>query len=108
MKRIYTTEDYRYLRDELIGKLKIAKGRVVRETFPDGEKYKRIEDQIKGDSCYILSGLQTDANFVELLELATFLVENDAKKITMIIPYFGYSTMERATKPGEFVLFGCR
>jgi ribose-phosphate pyrophosphokinase len=104
MRRIYSTETYRYLRDEILGLgAKMTLGRTERKIFPDGEKYRRITDNTAGDTAYILSGLDTDSNFMEVLETAIFLVENNVKKLNIIVPYFGYSTMERAAKEGEFV-----
>jgi ribose-phosphate pyrophosphokinase len=84
-----------------------VKGKVERKQYPDGEYYKRIKDNVRGHSCVILAGLQTDSNFMEVLETAHFLVEADCKKLTIIVPYFGYSTMEKKSKEpgreGEFV-----
>jgi ribose-phosphate pyrophosphokinase len=104
MRIIYTTEDYRYMREELLKSgAKLAKGDTERAAFPDGETYRRVKDKTAGHHCIILAGLQSDSNFMEVCELSQYLVEHDAKKLTIIIPYFGYSTMERATKSGELV-----
>lgn len=104
MRIVYTTADYQYFADELLNSgAKLKRGDIETASFPDGESYKRIKDKTAGHHCIIVAGLQTDSNFMEVCEMSQYLVEHDAKKLTVIIPYFGYSTMERATKDGELV-----
>jgi ribose-phosphate pyrophosphokinase len=45
----------------------------------------------------------TRRSTLELYDLACGLVMYGAYRMRMVIPYFGYSTMERSTKPGEIV-----
>ena len=81
----------------------VKEGNIDYQSFPDGELYTRVKDRVVGENCVILSGLNSDNNFMQVCEMAQFLVEHDARKLIFIIPYFGYSTMERATKEGELV-----
>src|SRR5205814_1132047 len=50
-----------------------------------------------------IGGTISDGDTLELYDLATGLVQNGAQSLTLLIPYFGYSTMERPVKPGEVV-----
>jgi ribose-phosphate pyrophosphokinase len=50
-----------------------------------------------------VGGTISDADTLELYDLACAAAKYDAKSVTMLIPYFGYATMERAVKPGEVV-----
>lgn len=78
-------------------------GSVKRETFPDGERYQRMETNVSGQDVVLLSGTHTDAATLELFDLACAIVKSGARRLTLLIPYFGYSTMERATRAGEVV-----
>jgi ribose-phosphate pyrophosphokinase len=80
-----------------------AAGEVERKRFPDGEVYQRIVSQVRGEDVAIVGGTSTDQAAMELYDLASGLVECGAHSLTLVIPYFGYSTMERAVRPGEVV-----
>jgi ribose-phosphate pyrophosphokinase len=51
----------------------------------------------------VVAGTQTNDDIVELISICSTLVTLGAKRLNIIIPYFGYSTMERSTKFGEVV-----
>lgn len=42
-----------------------------------------------------------NANTMELYDLAQGISHSGAKSLAIVIPYFGYSTMERAVLSGE-------
>lgn len=98
MKLLYSTADYNYLAAELLKEEgnEFIKGNIERKTFPDGERYIRIADHVTGSDCAILSGTCSDANTLEVFDLASTLVNQGANKLTLIIPYYGYATMEKA------------
>jgi ribose-phosphate pyrophosphokinase len=78
-------------------------GTVVRKTFPDGEHYQRIETDACDRDVVLIGGTIDDAATLELYDLACGLVSAGAYRLRMIIPFFGYGTMERAVRPGEIV-----
>jgi ribose-phosphate pyrophosphokinase len=78
-------------------------GEVERQTFPDGELYMRIETPLDGRDVLLVGGTVDDAATLELYDLACAIVKYGARRLTLVIPYFGYSTMERATRRGEVV-----
>jgi len=51
----------------------------------------------------LLGGTVSDQATLELYDLASSLVSYGANSLTLVIPYFGYSTMERAVLSGEIV-----
>jgi len=85
---------------------KLAKGKLgqvdVRE-FPDGERYQRIVTNVSDKDVVLVGGTISDQDTLELYDLACALVKYGARSLDLIIPYFGYSTMERAVKLGEVV-----
>ena len=52
----------------------------------------------------VLGGTITDADTLTLYDLACAIVGQGARTMTLIIPFFGYQTMERRVKRGEVVV----
>ena len=76
---------------------------MTRETFPDGEHYMRIDTDPADRDVILVGGTPDDESTLELYDLACGLVTGGAYRLRMVMPYFGYSTMERAVHPGELV-----
>jgi ribose-phosphate pyrophosphokinase len=51
----------------------------------------------------LIGGTVSEPDTLELYDLACGLTHWGARRIDLVIPYFGYSTMERAERPGEVV-----
>ena len=104
---IYSTEESAYFA-ELIGKeLGVKPSKIEREEFPDGELYHRLEiadkSELFGQTVIFVSSTQSDKTFDELEKIGHGLAEMGVKRRIFVIPFFGYSTMERAVLPGEMV-----
>ena len=81
-----------------------AVGRITRERFPDGEHYLRLDDEVNDRDVVLVGGTFDHDATLELYDLACALVESGASTLTLAVPYFGYSTMERAVRRGESVM----
>ena len=99
---LFATRAYRPLQ-RLICSDTVRRGVVARSDFPDGERYLRIDSPVRGRRVAVLGGTIDDASTLELYDLAGALVLEGARSLTLLIPYFGYSTMERQAKAGEVV-----
>ncbi|MBK9756845.1 MAG: ribose-phosphate pyrophosphokinase [Nannocystis sp.] len=73
------------------------------DTFPDGERYMRIASEVDGRDVVLLGGTISDAATLTVFDLGCALVRCGARRLTLIVPYYGYATMERAVHPGEVV-----
>ncbi len=89
--------------EELIWQLDAERGVIKRRQFPDGEHYQRILTAIEGRRVILVGALVDDSSTLRLYDLACALVNNGALRLELVIPYFAYSTMERAVHPGEVV-----
>ncbi|HEU4533246.1 MAG TPA: ribose-phosphate diphosphokinase [Polyangiaceae bacterium] len=100
---VVSLRDYEYLGAELAAALDVRTGAVERKTFPDGEHYRRFEGDVDQRHVVLVGGTASDEATLELYDLAGAAVGHGASRLTLVVPYFGYSTMERAVRPGEVV-----
>ena len=103
MQILFSISSYLYLQKEILALGDFEKGDVEVKTFPDGERYQRILSDVEGKNVVLLGGTPTDSDTLELYDLASAISKYGAKTLTIVIPYFGYSRMERAVKKGEVV-----
>lgn len=94
---------YSYLSDDLCRLGGYTPGRIERRLFPDGERYLRLLDDVNDRDVVLIGGTISDEATLELYDLACAVVKYGARKLALVIPYFGYSTMERAVHNGEVV-----
>ena len=69
--------------------------------FSDGEIYVEINENIRGNSIFIIQSISSPANdnLMELLLCIDALKRSSAKNITAVIPYFGYARQDRKIVP---------
>ncbi len=80
-------------------------GEVEVKKFPDGEKYVRVADEVKGEHVIVVQSLYRtpDEYIVELLLLVDALRDLGASTITGVVPYLAYARQDARFKPGEAV-----
>ncbi len=100
---IFSTESYDYLARELAAATHVGRGAIERDDFPDGEHYLRIASDVTDRNAILVGGTISDADTLELYDLACALVENGAATLQVVVPWFGYATMDRAVRAGEAV-----
>lgn len=69
--------------------------------FSDGEIQVKIIDNVRGADCYILQPTcsPVNENIMELLIVADALKRASAKRITAVMPYYGYARQDRKSEP---------
>ncbi len=77
--------------------LEIPLGGAKIDSFPDSEKVIRVEDDVRGRDCFVIQSTckPVDEHLVELLIYLDCLRRASAKRITAVIPYFGYARQDR-------------
>ena len=80
-------------------KLKLVNTNIKR--FADGEVYVEINENIRGNSIFVVQSTSNPANdnLMELLICIDALRRSSAKSITAVIPYFGYARQDRKVVP---------
>jgi ribose-phosphate pyrophosphokinase len=77
--------------------LEIPLGGAQLDRFPDGEKVIRVEDDVRGRDCFVIESTckPVDEHLVELLIYLDCLRRASARRVTAVIPYFGYARQDR-------------
>jgi ribose-phosphate pyrophosphokinase len=101
---VFSTRAYDTLADAIALAGDVPRGGVERREFPDGERYYRLETTVEAADAILVGGTISDRDTLEIYDLAWALVEAGVRRVTLVIPYFGYSTMERAVRSGEVVM----
>jgi ribose-phosphate pyrophosphokinase len=67
------------------------------DRFPDGEKVIRVEDDVRGRDCFVVQSTcePVDEHLVELLIYLDCLRRASARRVTAVVPYFGYARQDR-------------
>src|SRR5262249_45008458 len=104
---LISTESSLAFARRLAGHLGVSVANVERQNFPDGEEYLRfaMEDRfgLLGQDVVLVAATDNDTSIHEVYRLGCTAVLYGARSLLLVIPYFGYSTMERAVRPGEVV-----
>ncbi|UII29373.1 ribose-phosphate diphosphokinase [Fulvivirga maritima] len=104
MKKIlFHTTDYDYLAQQVLLSNKLEAGEVEVRKFSDGERYQRILTEVEDRNIILLGGTINDEATLEIYDLASTIVSLGANSLRLVVPYFGYSTMERRVREGEVV-----
>lgn len=80
------------LAEEVAERLGTKLGRSLIKRFSDGECYIQLYESIRGKEVFIIQPTSppVNENLVELLLMISTMKRTSAKKITAIIPYYGY------------------
>lgn len=82
---------------EIAGHLGLSLGKAVVGQFSDGEVMAEIQENVRGRDVFVVqsTGAPTNDNLMELLVLIDALRWASAKRVTAVIPYFGYARQDR-------------
>lgn len=69
--------------------------------FADQEVFVEIHENVRGEDCYVIqsTSFPTNDNLMELLILVDALRRSSARRITAVIPYYGYARQDRKSAP---------
>jgi len=97
------------LADEVCHFLGMQRGQAQVTRFADGEAYVQIQENVRGADVFVMQptcrsvhggrSTSVDENLIELLLMVDALKRASARRITAVIPYFGYARQDRKDKP---------
>jgi ribose-phosphate pyrophosphokinase len=89
------------LSEDICKYMGIKLGRTVIKDFSDEEIYVRIEENVRGGDVFIIQPTcyPGNKNLMELLIMIDALKRASARRITSVIPYYGYARQDRKSEP---------
>ncbi len=100
---IFSTSSYDFLKKSLCQKNNFSEAFIENKVFPDGERYSKIITDVSNRNVIFIGGAISDSDTLDIYDISCAISKYGAKTLTLIIPYYAYSTMERAVKKGEVV-----
>lgn len=100
---MFALNSNRELATEMAGLLGCELGKCSVSHFSDGEIQIRIEESVRGSEVYIVQSTSypVNKNIMELLIMIDALKRASARKINVVIPYFGYARQDRKARSRE-------
>lgn len=75
-------------------------GEITIKPFSDGELYVKYEQSIRGEDIFVVQSTPPPSdNIMELLLMLDAAKRASAKRVTAVIPYFGYARQDRKDRP---------
>jgi len=99
--RLLTGTAHRQLAQEIADYIGVPLGDATVSSFPDGETFVKINENIRGRDVFIIQPTcpPTNQNLMELLILVDAARRASAARITAVIPFFGYARQDRKDQP---------
>src|SRR5204862_745576 len=87
--------------DEVCALLGLTRGQAVVTRFSDGEAYVQIQENVRGADVFVMQPTchPVDMHLMEVLLMLDALKRASARRITAVIPYYGYARQDRKDKP---------
>jgi ribose-phosphate pyrophosphokinase len=89
------------LSQEICDYLSMPLGRATVKTFSDGEVFVEIGDNVRGTDVFVIQPTcpPVNQNLMELLVMVDALRRASTRRITAVIPYYGYARQDRKAAP---------
>lgn len=91
------------LAEEICQHIGVTPGRIVVDRFADGEVRVKIEESTRGADAFVIQPTSPPVNdhLMELLIIIDALKRASARRITAVMPYYGYSRQDKKLRPRE-------
>lgn len=99
--KIFTGNSNRTLAEEICRSIGEPLGEATVTSFPDGESFVKINENIRGQDVFIIQSTcpPTNHNLVELLIMIDAARRASAARITAVLPFYGYARQDRKDQP---------
>jgi len=99
--RIFTGNSVPELANKICDHLSLPLGQAMVSAFSDGEIRVEIADNVRGRDVFLIQSTcpPTNHNLMELLIMIDAVKRASARRITAVIPYFGYARQDRKVAP---------
>ncbi len=99
--KLFTGNANPALAQKVAGYLGTEVGKAEVGTFSDGEVCVELQENVRGHDCFVLQSTCAPANthLMEMLIMIDALRRSSARRITAVIPYYGYARQDRKVQP---------
>ncbi|MBU1626030.1 ribose-phosphate pyrophosphokinase, partial [bacterium] len=99
--KIFSGNSNRALSEEISSFLGIPLGDALIQKFSDGEIFTQIKENVRGKDVFIIQSTCPPVNdhLMEFLIMVDALKRASAKRITAVLPYYGYARQDRKVQP---------
>jgi len=82
-------------------RLGVEPGHVTLYSFSDGENYVQVDENVRGADVFVIQPTCPPGNdaLMELLIMLDAFKRSSARRVTAVIPYYGYARQDRKDKP---------
>ena len=101
--KLFSGNSNRPLAERVAGYLHAEVAKAEVSTFSDGECHIEIQENVRGMDCFVLQSTCAPANrhLMEMLIMVDALRRSSARRITAVIPYYGYARQDRKVAPRQ-------
>jgi len=95
--KIFAGRHAKHLAQRVCEHLDLPLGAAKTQSFPDGELIVKLDEDVRGRDCYVLISTcaPVNDNVMELLIFLDCLRRASARRVTVVMPYFGYGRQDR-------------
>jgi ribose-phosphate pyrophosphokinase len=99
--KIFSGNSNRKLAEEICSTIGVPLGEATVTTFPDGETFVKIDENIRGHDVFIVQSTcpPTNQHIMELLIMIDAARRASAQRITAVLPFYGYARQDRKDQP---------
>ena len=99
--KIFAGNSNRPLAEEMCRSMGVPLGEATVTSFPDGESFVKINENVRGHDVYIVQSTcpPTNHHLVELLIMIDAARRASAQRITAVLPFYGYARQDRKDQP---------
>jgi ribose-phosphate pyrophosphokinase len=99
--KLFSGNSNRILSEQIASYLEMSLGKSVVRRFADEEIFVELHENVRGEDIFVIQSTAYPANdhLMELLIMIDALRRSSARRITAVIPYFGYARQDRKHGP---------
>ena len=99
--KVFAGNSNRHLADAICTYLNVPVGKASVRRFADQEIFVEIQENVRGEDVFVIqsTSFPTNDHLMELLIMIDAFRRSSAKRITAVLPYFGYARQDRKAGP---------
>lgn len=99
--KIFSGTSNPHLAERITESIGIPLGKCTVSSFPDGETFVKIEENVRGEDVFVVQSTSppTNHHLMEMFIMMDALRRSSASRITAVLPFYGYARQDRKDQP---------